>query len=109
MANTSQVELGSAYGMHSGMVSGMLSGLVGRKGHMPDKVRENRLRAMAARRGLELQKSRRRDPGARDYGHWWVRDDRTRRVVFPQGRGGRWGATLNEVEAYLTERGEAGT
>lgn len=32
------------------------------------KVRENRLRRIAARRGLILRKTRRRDPGAMDYG-----------------------------------------
>jgi hypothetical protein len=33
-----------------------------------EKVRENRLRRAASRRGLQLVKSRRRDPHARDYG-----------------------------------------
>jgi hypothetical protein len=33
-----------------------------------DKVRENRLRRMAQRRGMQLQKSRRRDPNAIDFG-----------------------------------------
>lgn len=32
------------------------------------KLRENRLRRVAARRGLVLRKNRRRDPGALDYG-----------------------------------------
>jgi hypothetical protein len=32
------------------------------------KNRENRLRRVAARRGLVLRKTRRRDPGALDYG-----------------------------------------
>lgn len=39
-----------------------------------EKVRENRLRRMAERRGLLLTKSRRRDPGAVDYGRYWVID-----------------------------------
>ena len=35
----------------------------------PDlKVRERRLRRMAARQGYKLHKSRRRDPRAKDYG-----------------------------------------
>lgn len=33
-----------------------------------EKTRENRLRRMARRQGLDLQKSRRRDPRALDYG-----------------------------------------
>jgi hypothetical protein len=36
------------------------------------KVREARLRRMAARRGLVLRKARRRDPGALDYGMYWL-------------------------------------
>lgn len=36
------------------------------------KVRENRLRRVAARRGLVLRKTRRRDPGAADYGMYYL-------------------------------------
>jgi hypothetical protein len=39
-----------------------------------EKVRENRLRRMAERQGLELRKSRRRDPRAKDYGRWYMVD-----------------------------------
>ena len=39
-----------------------------------EKVRENRLRRMAERQGLELRKSRRRDPRAIDYGRWYIVD-----------------------------------
>ncbi len=39
-----------------------------------EKVRENRLRRMAARQGLSIQKSRVRDPRALDYGKWAVQD-----------------------------------
>jgi hypothetical protein len=39
-----------------------------------EKVRENRLRRMAERQGLELRKSRRRDPRAKDYGRWYIVD-----------------------------------
>jgi hypothetical protein len=34
------------------------------------KVRENRLRRMASRQGLRLEKSRQRDPMALDYGKY---------------------------------------
>jgi len=39
-----------------------------------EKVRENRLRRMAERQGLELRKSRRRDARAKDYGRWYIVD-----------------------------------
>lgn len=38
-----------------------------------DKARENRLRRVAARQGLVLEKNRRRDPRAEDYGVWYLR------------------------------------
>ena len=41
-----------------------------------DKVRENRLRRIAERRGLALSKSRRRDPRATDYGTYSLGDQR---------------------------------
>lgn len=66
---------------------------------MPDKAqatREARLRRAAQRQGLRLKKSRRRDPRASDYHTWWVfRGD----VAI---LGGRWGTSLEDVEAYLT-------
>jgi len=37
-----------------------------------EKVRENRLREVARRRGYELKKSRRRDPLAIDFGRWYL-------------------------------------
>lgn len=39
-----------------------------------EKVRENRLRNTARRRGWELSKSRRRDPLATDFGVWSILD-----------------------------------
>jgi hypothetical protein len=39
-----------------------------------EKVRENWLRRMAERQGLELRKSRRRDPRAKDCGRWYIVD-----------------------------------
>ncbi len=58
-----------------------------------DKVRENRLRATAARRGLTLVKSRRRDPKALDYGVFWL----VRAGEQPAGPG----MTLDQVEEVL--------
>jgi hypothetical protein len=39
-----------------------------------EKVRENKLRRMADRRGYDLAKSRARDPQAPDYGRWTLID-----------------------------------
>lgn len=64
---------------------------------MTDKVRENRLRRMAERQGLVFTRSRRRDPRALDYGLYWLTDARTGEYRTPQE-----GATLDEIEAYLT-------
>ena len=68
-----------------------------------EKVRENRLRRMAERQGLRLIKSRRRDPRALDYGAYWLVDLETDGVVRGDSN---VGATLDEIEAYLT--GEEG-
>jgi hypothetical protein len=57
--------------MISSTVSSMLSGMAS---NTQEKVRENRLRRMAARQGLQLVKSRRRDPRALDYGTYWLVD-----------------------------------
>jgi hypothetical protein len=63
-----------------------------------DKVRENRLRRMADRRGLRLTKSRRRDERAVDYGRYWLSDEKTTALIL----GGQFGDTLDEIEDYLT-------
>ena len=43
------------------------------------KIRENRLRRMAERQGVKLQKSRRRDPHALDYGTYRLIDPSSER------------------------------
>jgi hypothetical protein len=71
------------------------------------KVRENKLRRMAKRQGLELIKSRRRDPRAIDYGGYMLARENGE-AVFGHARSGPRAlhgapiATLDEVEAYLT-------
>jgi len=76
-------------------------------GEGDDKVRENRLRRMAARQGLRLEKSRRRDDRALDYGTYWL-------VEGPPPSGGNWrarsivvggdhGTDLDAIEAALRE------
>jgi hypothetical protein len=64
-----------------------------------EKVRENRLRRMAERQGFRLEKSRRRDPRALDYGTWTIVEPHTNTLVA----GGRYGTMdLDAVEAWLT-------
>jgi hypothetical protein len=67
-----------------------------------DKVRENRLRRAAARQGLNLVKSRRRDPRALDFGTYMLLDTRTTGVVSKGLRSG-YGLTLDDVEEQLTK------
>lgn len=62
-----------------------------------EKIRENRLRRMAERQGLALNKSRRRDQRALDYGRWHIVDAASGDVIV-----GGDGMTTDEVEAYLT-------
>ena len=65
-----------------------------------DKIRENRLRRMAGRQGLSLQRSRRRDPRAVDYAGYMLVDDSTNAVVLG-GEPRPYFATMDEIEAYL--------
>lgn len=62
-----------------------------------EKVRENALRRMAQRRGLRLERSRRRDPAATDFG--------TYRIVSPnrwrEVEGGDALPSLDAVSAWL--------
>lgn len=67
-----------------------------------EKVRENRLRRMAARQGLRYQVSRRRDPRAIDYGRVWLADARTNGLVAEFTPGVGPGTVLDQVEAFLT-------
>ncbi|MDX3245835.1 hypothetical protein [Streptomyces sp. ME18-1-4] len=66
-----------------------------------DKVRENRLRRMATRQGLNLRRSRRRDRRALDYGLYWLTDSEGVNVVKSEG------VSLDEVERYLAGPREA--
>lgn len=63
-----------------------------------EKIRENRLRRMAERQGLALQKSRRRDPRAADFGRYWLFDTQTNMLVL----GGQFGVDVDDIEAHLT-------
>ena len=63
-----------------------------------EKVRENRLRRVAARRGMRLAKSHRRDERALDFGRYWLIDNQAGTVIA----GGQWGVNLDDIEEELT-------
>ena len=65
------------------------------------KVVENRLRAAAARQGLRLVKSRRRDPRAIDFGTYWLLDVSTNGLVASD----QFGLGLDDVARYLYGEG----
>ncbi len=67
-----------------------------------DKVRENRLRRMASRQGLTLQRSRLRDSRAIGYGTYQLVDARTGDVKAAAEPDGGYGLTLDEIESQLT-------
>jgi hypothetical protein len=67
-----------------------------------DKVRENRLRRVAERRGLRLEKSRRRDPRAIDWGTYQLVDLYTNILVAGNTNSG-YGMTLDEIEEQLAK------
>lgn len=66
------------------------------------KVRENRARRAAERRGLRLMKSRSRDPNAIDFGLYALIDVQTGGAINP-ALAQRWVCswTLEDVEEYL--------
>lgn len=70
-----------------------------------DKIRENRLRRMAERQGLQLQKSRRRDPRALDYARYQLVDVYTNALVAGSSPWGGYGLDLDDVEEFLTSNG----
>jgi len=65
-----------------------------------EKVRENRLRRVAERQGLQLVKSRRRDPRAYDYGTYQLVDPRNNTIVAYKLQSG-FGMTLDDIESEL--------
>lgn len=72
------------------------------------KVRENRIRRMAQRRGLELQRHRARDTGHVLYGTYQiVRPDGSVAAAKEHPTFGRsYGLTLDEAVAALTKNAE---
>ena len=66
------------------------------------KTRETRLRRLAERRGLRLQKSPRRDPGAWDFGTYQLVDAREGWIVAEEMAGQSYGMSLDDIEEWLT-------
>jgi len=64
-----------------------------------EKVRENRLRRMAARQLLRLEKSRTRDPRAATYNRYRLVDERN--IVVEGARQYAFDATLDLIEHFL--------
>lgn len=68
-----------------------------------DKARESRLRRAAARQGLSVAKSSRRNTQAPDFGTYMLTDPHTNAVVA-LGLLSGYGLTLDDVETELTAR-----
>ena len=70
-----------------------------------EKVRENRVRRQVGRRGYQLQKSRRKDPNAWDYGTYQITDPATSMLVLADWAIGQgYGLSLDDVEVWLDRR-----
>lgn len=63
------------------------------------KVRENKARRAAIRQGLELQKSKRKDPMALDYGKYMLVNESGEPVFGQEPR--PFSATLDQIEDRL--------
>jgi hypothetical protein len=66
-------------------------------------VYESRLRRMAERQGLRLEKTRRRDTRATDYGTYMLVDPTTNTISAGDEQNG-YGLGLDDIERALTER-----
>ncbi len=83
--------------MSSSIIPSMVSGM-----EQGEKVRENRLRRMAERQGLILQRSRLRDPRAIGFGTYQLVNADTNTLAAGDPNRG-FGFTLDEIEKALTE------
>lgn len=66
-----------------------------------EKARENRVRRMAKRRGLRVERCRRRDPKALGYGLYRVVCEDTGGVMYGSASWGGYSLTLSDVEEVL--------
>lgn len=67
-----------------------------------DKVKENRLRRIAERRGMKIEKSRRRDPKAIDFGGYMLIDVSTNAVITG-GSPYPYSASIEDIEEHLKD------
>ena len=72
-----------------------------------EKVLENRLRRIAERRGWRLEKSRRRDPNAVDFGGYMLVDD-MKNAVIAGGDPFAYSLDLSQVEDWLATTSKSG-
>lgn len=96
----------STSSMAPGTVFGMVDGIptADQINAMSDgeyKVYENRLRRMAQRQGLRLEKARRRDTRAHDWCTYRLMDPSTHTVVSRNAAHGTHGLSLDQVERVL--------
>jgi hypothetical protein len=68
-----------------------------------DAAREQRLRRIARRQGLAIQKSRSRDPRSLDFGTYGIFDPYTNTIVAHGSPWNGYGLDLDAVEAQLLE------
>ena len=87
------------YSLPSSITSGMVSGMTIKQ---VEKIRENRLRRMAGRRDLQVQKSRRRDERANDFGLYRIVDAFSN-VVVAGAHPFDYSLSLDEIEEWLNE------
>lgn len=84
----------------------MLSSMTATDDKTDDKIRENRLRRMAERQGLKLEKSRRRDVHAWDYGTYQIVDPDRNMLIYSASIQHGYGLDLDDVEEFLTSEPE---
>jgi hypothetical protein len=68
---------------------------------MSDTNRENRLRRAARKQGLMVEKSRKRNPNAYQYGTYMLIDGATNTVVATSDHETGFGLSLDDIEAEL--------
>jgi len=68
----------------------------------PERVEENRLRRVALRRGMHIEKSRRRDERALDFNGYMLIDNDTNGVILG-GSPYAFSADLEAIRKYLED------
>jgi hypothetical protein len=92
--------LSGSHGTLAETPKGMPEGESTARSTVPDSTDERRVRRMAARQGLRVEKSHLRDPRAIGFGTWQLVDGSGALVAGDHERG--YGLTLTQVEDWLT-------